>query len=208
MAEYKKIGILGGTFNPIHNAHITIAEHFLKQLNLDIVFFVPANISPFKTDDDASNQLISEERVKMISTAIANNDKFELDTFEIDNGEISYTISTVEYFRNKYPRAELFLLIGDDQAGDFKRWKDWQKILSIASLCIARRSKNFTDDDKVLTEAVLKTKNSKIIWIENVLLDISSTQIRNFISLGKSIEGLVPDNVLNYIEKRQFYRFV
>ncbi|MDP2363174.1 MAG: adenylyltransferase/cytidyltransferase family protein, partial [Ignavibacteria bacterium] len=111
-----RVGIVGGTFNPIHNAHLSIAGHFLDDMRLDIVYFVPANISPFKTDNYTSQDISSEHRIKMLELALKDYKKFSFDTFETDKGDVSYTIDTVKYFREKFPYSRLFLLIGDDQA--------------------------------------------------------------------------------------------
>ena len=127
---------------------------------------------------------------------------------EIQRNGISYTIDTLKYLKSKYLNAELFLLIGEDQAINFNKWNRWQEILKYSQLCIAGRNQNLE-----LSETTQETINNifdeikyKPIWITSPLMDISSSNIRNRISKGQSIKYQVPNSVLSYIEKNNLYK--
>lgn len=202
MAE--RIGIIGGTFNPIHFAHLIIAETFYYQLKLDKCFFVPAYISPFKKN--ATDELISTEHIlNMLKSVFADNPKFEIDTFEINKTEISYTIHTIEYFSNKFEGENLYLLIGDDQASQFQKWKDWEKIIELTQLCVARRKINITKKEIDEINKTLSNNSKTIIWLENPLLEISSETIRYRIKNNIPIKYLVPKEIERYIYQNNLY---
>jgi nicotinate-nucleotide adenylyltransferase len=115
-----KIGLIGGSFNPIHKAHIAAAECFLDALQLDKCVFMPTNISPFKTASASALKISAEHRLECVRLALKNNPKLEISSYEIDKGDISYTYETILYLKNKYPDSELFFLIGGDSASHFR----------------------------------------------------------------------------------------
>lgn len=203
MGHINKIGIFGGTFNPVHNAHLTIAERFVDQCNLDFCLFVPAFISPFKTDDDSINLATPEQRIEMLQLAIADNPKFDIDDFEIQQNGISYSEYTIDYLIKKYSNPELFLLIGTDQAQDFQLWKNWQQILEKTQLCIAHRP-NYKSNKELKDK--LTINNKKPFWIEAPLMEISASDIRMRISEGKEVEKLISNGVINYIKDNGLYK--
>jgi nicotinate-nucleotide adenylyltransferase len=198
-----KIGVIGGTFNPIHIAHLIIAELFSFQLKLDVCFFEPANITPFKINDTSTYFASSSQRIEMIKLAISSNPIFQLDTYEIDNGGISYTYRTIEYFKNKFPDAELFFLIGTDQALKFKEWKNWEYILENIQICLVIRTKELKNRTQLHNSLTINKKSP--LWIESPYLEISSSTIRNNIIEGKSIKYLVPQKVEEYIHLNNLY---
>lgn len=192
----KKLGIYGGTFDPIHLGHLIIAQSFVEQFLLDKCFFVPTKVSPFKTD--IKPFFTDAERIKMIELSIANNPKFEIDLFEINNTEISYTINTVKYFNHAYPETELFLLIGYDQAINFDKWKESNLIQELANVVVAKRYNLFGTSHKAI-----HLKDSFAI-LNNPLIGISSTIIRDRIEARKSIQYLVADDVWKFIEREKY----
>lgn len=200
----KRIGIIGGTFNPIHIAHLIIAETFFYQLKLDYCYFVPAYISPFKKEE--TDKLASpEQRLEMLKLSLVDNQKFGIDTFEINNKEVSYTIRTIEYFSKKFSADDLFYLIGDDHAKNFEKWKDWTKIIEMAQLCIAKR-KIFINENEIFDINKNLTINNKFpIWLDNPLIEISSQNIRERIRNNKSIKYLVTKEVEFYIRDNDIY---
>jgi nicotinate-nucleotide adenylyltransferase len=111
MDNYKRIGIVGGTFNPIHTAHLIIAEIFTEQAQLDKTFFVPANLSPFKIDNDQLNLTTQQQRCEMVELAVKGNPKFGVDSFELDKNGISYSYDTLQHFRAAYPGSDFFILL-------------------------------------------------------------------------------------------------
>jgi len=189
-----RIGIFGGTFNPVHNGHLEIARSFFVEMMLDKLIFVPNNVSPFKIGDNDS--LDSKHRVKMLELALENELSFEIDYFEINREGTSYTVDTVKYLKSKYPDDELFLLLGADQAANFVRWKDADSIREYVKLVVAKR-------DAFAACSGLSDAEFKLL--SNRQIDISSSQIIENIRSGKSIVGLVPDDVAVYIINNLLY---
>lgn len=203
MKKWKKIGIVGGSYNPIHSAHLIIAENFKEQLNLDLVLLIPSNISPNKAA--LQNQYIdSIHRLNMVKLACRSNKYFRVDDIEIQRSGISYTIDTIKYLRGKYLNAELYLLVGEDQAEKFNQWMKWEEILKLTQLCIACR--DLDSNNKVLVNEIFEAVNYKPIWIKSPLIDISSTNIRNRLKKGETIRYQVPNSVFNYIDKNCLYK--
>ncbi len=201
----KRIGIIGGTFNPPHIAHLIIADRFAEQMRLDECYFIPAALSPFKIDDDRSLYASAEERLQMARLAIRQNPVFNVEDVELVKGGVSYSIDTISYFKNKFPEADLFLLIGTDQAVDFKKWKSWEEILKTVQLCVVRRPKALKGNTEVEITEELKSGFKKPQWIDAPLMEISATEIRERVLHKKSIRFVVPRNVEEYIFKNNLY---
>lgn len=200
----KRIGIIGGTFNPIHIAHLIIAETFFYQLKLDYCYFVPAYISPFKKEQ-ADKLALPEHRLEMLKLSLKDNQKFGIDTFEINNKDISYSIKTIEYFARKFADCNLFFLIGDDQAENFDKWKDWRKIIDTVQLCIAKRRIDLNATERKKVNEKLTINNKFPIWLDNPLMEISSEGIRERIRNNKSIKYLVTKEVELFIRDNHIY---
>lgn len=204
--KMKKIGIIGGTFNPIHIAHLVMADRFSEQMTLDECYFVPAALSPFKTEQNPADFASPEHRLKMVELAIAENPVFKMDNVELKKGGVSYSIDTISYFKNSFPDSDLFLLIGTDQAIDFKKWKAWEEILKTVQLCIVHRPEILKDrtDTEITEELTVDFK--KPVWIQAPLLEISATEIRAKIFKNESIRYIVPREVAEYIFKNNLYK--
>ena len=200
----ERIGIFGGTFNPLHNGHLIFAQKFTEQLGLLKCLFVPAYISPFKTDDYDDSNNMSHHRIEMLKLGISSNPKFSLDLFEIEKKGISYTIDTVKYIQNIYKNSQLFLLIGYDQIVSFKEWKEWKNILEIVQLCVLIRPKIIVDIERITHD--LKITFKKPIIINTPLLDISSTDIRKRVSDNLPINELVTPEIESYILSNNLYK--
>lgn len=193
-----RIGIFGGTFDPIHLAHIKLAEKYLEQFHAKELYFIPCYISPFKTDKDFL--IDSQHRIKMIELSINENPKFKVDTFEIENQRISYTYLTIKYFKSKLSNNhKIDLLIGEDQAINLHLWKNWEYILENSNLCIAKR------DLKQNKVKYTFEDYKKYETIDLPTINISSSQIRANIQSGISIEGMVDNRVITYIEDNKLY---
>ncbi|MCE5304624.1 MAG: nicotinate (nicotinamide) nucleotide adenylyltransferase [Chloroherpetonaceae bacterium] len=198
-----KIGIYGGSFDPIHIGHLIIVERFIEILNLNKCLFIPSYISPFKAEENAN--ISAETRLEMLKLATESNPAFEIEDYEINRREISYTIDTLLYLQSKYPDSELFLLIGSDQARDFHKWKNFQDIMSIANICIAKRILNY-DVNIFPFELYLNQKSKQIIKLNTPIIEISSTEIRERIKEGRSIKYMLTPSVYNYINENNIYK--
>lgn len=191
----KKIGILGGSFNPIHEAHISVAHYFIEYYSAEKVLFIPCNVSPFKTNEDMAP---NKNRLEMVKLAIANNPSFEVSSFELEKQGISFTYQTVEHFKRLYPQDNLCLLIGGDQAEKFHNWKNWQFILDNADIYVALR-KGY----KIPTYEFESYKRA--IYMEMPFIEISSSEIREEISNGKRNLDYLNPIVESYIIENRLY---
>ncbi len=198
-----KIGIYGGSFDPVHLAHLKMAEAFLASCSLDICYFVPTTVSPFKIGEKQANE---RNRYNMLKIAIEDNTKFQVSDYEISSPDaVSYTYKTVTHFTNTFPDAEIFLLIGGDNASTFQKWKNWEYILENVTLCIVDRPGALSDKQKEEIKKALSIKSKEPHWVSAPLMEISSTIIRANVSKGFSIKKLVPKKVENYIKEHQLY---
>ncbi len=196
-----RLGLFGGSFNPIHIAHLIIADRFVEQLGLDRCYFIPAAQPPLKSIPP--HELApAAHRVAMVQAAIAGHPRFEIDTCEVERGGISYTIETVEHFRQRFPQAELFLLIGADQLLEFHLWHRWQQLVHLVQICIAPRP---MANPERLQEQLARIHAASPQFLEVPLLEISSSDIRHRRARGLSIRYLVPEAVLRYIYEQRLY---
>jgi len=198
------IGIIGGSFNPIHIAHLIIADRFVDQMALDQCVFVPVSQSPFKQGDLALAP--AADRLAMVRDATQQHDKFRVSDVEIQRGGVSYTIDTIRHFAEHHPGANISLLIGSDQAIEFVRWHSWQEILREAQLCVVRRPFLLTPEMEWRTTETLTIDGKAPVWINAPLLEISSTEIRRRVREGKSINYLTVKSVRDHIAERGLYR--
>ena len=185
-----KIGILGGTFNPPHIGHIVLAKEIYEKLELDKILLIPTNIPPHKEDEGVSADI----RLNMIKLAAKGQKAFEVTDIELKRGGISYTIDTVNKLKEVYSKDELYLIVGSDLANDFSSWKDFDQLSNLVKIVVAQRDK-----------APLKRKNNFIV-VNITQIDTCSSDIRELIKEGKSIKGLVDNDVVDYIEKYGLYR--
>lgn len=194
----KKIGLFGGTFDPVHLGHLIIAEFIREAANLDKVVFIPARVHPFK-----NNLLIlpSQHRYNMLKLAIRKNPSFLVSDMELKQEGTSYTVDTLRNFRQKYPadRFELYFLIGADNVAQFHLWKQPENLLRLSKFIIFGRP-----GFKVEMESGSYFSASQ--FIEAPLLEISSTQIRSRVQQNLSIRYLVPPAVEAYIESHSLYK--
>ena len=197
-----RTGIFGGSFNPVHLGHLIITDRFRESLNLDKVLLVPSNISPFKVGMKEEYAPASD-RIAMLKLAFASVTYAEVDTFEITKAGISYSADTIEYLANKYAGAELFFLIGEDQAEKFSKWKTPRRIASLAQICIAGRDLQTMVAKKI--EETFAEIDVKPIQINSPIIEISSSEIRRRIRENKSINFLTPPEVADYIRTHKLY---
>jgi len=190
----KNIGLYFGSFNPIHNGHIEIANFLIKTGCLDEVWFVVSPQSPFK---EKYSLLNDNYRYQMVLMAIENNEHFHACDIEFNLPRPSYTINTLHELNKKYPAISFSLIMGADNLASIHQWKKSEEILKGYKIFVYPRKNSETE--------VLKNPAS-VIMIDAPLLDISSTAIRDLIRQGKDIGHLLPVKVFEYIKKMGFYR--
>jgi len=188
-----RLGILGGSFNPVHLGHLFLADKALVTLKLDRIVMIPANISPFKINAQSTEDN-SNDRIDMLAAAVIGDSRFAIDDCEIKRQGVSYTVDTLEDIIARYLCEKPYLIIGDDLAKDFLKWKDSKKILKLADIVIARR----------LNTAAGKYQFPHTV-IDNEIINISSQTVRKKISEGSDWRSLVPCTVRVIIEDRRLY---
>jgi nicotinate-nucleotide adenylyltransferase len=195
------IGLLGGTFDPIHYGHLIIAEATRDQLGLDQVEFLPANDPPHKPDDAVSPV---EDRIAMVQAAINGVPYFTLNCIEVERVGPSYTVDTLERLKIRRPQDDFYFIVGGDSLRDFPTWKAPARILELASLAIIDRP-GATYDLSGL-EATLPALRERSAFIDAPLIDISATILRTRCAEGRSVRFQTPDAVIAYIEAERLYR--
>ena len=185
-----RIGIMGGTFNPVHLGHLNMAEQVRKKLDLDEIWFIPNNIPPHKQMD---SNITTKDRLAMLSLAMRLNPHFRIMLLEILRGGVSYTVDTLRYLKKRAPRNQYYLIMGSDEVESFPKWKDPEIITRLATLVGVKRP-NYQVESKY-----------PMIWVDAPSLEISSSYIRQNVAMGQSIRYLVPEKVWQYIQERGLY---
>jgi len=184
-----KIGILGGTFDPIHTGHLSVAEAAYEQLPLDKILFVPAYLSPHK--EKKTFHATPEDRLEMVRLGIQDVPYFEVSECEFQRGGVSYTVETLRELKKEYLNAELYLILGFDAHEKFSTWRDPEEIQKLAKLVVANR----------VSVADSETSHSIVVSCG----DVSSTSIRALIENDQDISKLVPEPVEAYIRNQNLY---
>jgi nicotinate-nucleotide adenylyltransferase len=179
-----RIGILGGSFNPIHNGHIQIALSVMEKLLLDQIWIIPSGKHPFKPQDDL---LDAGLRVKLIQKAIEHITYFELSFADLNCTKPSYTDELMKKLQHDHPGEQFFFIIGADNIFQLPKWHNWNWLVDHVQLVAVNRP------DTNLDEIIKLDYASKIIFVNINPIPISSTMIRQYVKEGKSIYGLVPD---------------
>lgn len=188
----KRIGILGGTFDPIHHGHLALAKAAQKQFQLDKVLFVPAFIPPHKTEK--TDITPAPYRYRMVEMAVLDEPDFEVSDIEFVRPEISYTADTLRRLKMMYPDADLFLILGEDSLAAISSWKEPEQIFKMAGILAAKR------------QGSSAPKAEKVNWIDMPECPLSSSRIRESLRSGKSKTGeFFPANVEQYIKKMKLY---
>lgn len=197
-----RIAMYGGSFNPIHNGHLQLAELFICELKLDMCLLMPTASPPHKS----SAEIVSSyHRVNMCNLATANIEKCEVSTIEIERDGKSYTIDTLRRLKQEYPNSELFLLMGADMFLSLDTWKKYREILSLATVCAIPRNEN-SSMELIKYAEFLNTLGGKTFILNRSVMQVSSSQIRKAVKGNNSISSLVPTAVIEYIDENKLYR--
>ncbi len=216
----QKLGILGGTFNPIHYGHLAAAEEVRDRLKLDRILFIPSYLPPHKFEEEVPSAV---QRLEMVRLATTDNPFFEPSEIEINRGGRSYTIDTVEALRQMFPGAELYFITGLDSFLEIRTWRQWERLLPLCNfVVISRPGYHFADLAKIsfmesaageltrldrgdLRQATVRSAAFTIFLERIPLFDISSTDIRKRVKAGVSLKYLLPDAIETYIITNKLY---
>lgn len=199
----KKIGIMGGTFNPIHIGHLILGQTALEQFQLDKVLFMPTKNPPHKRYDNIVDDAI---RAEMVLIAIKDNPYFELSTFEMDREGITYTADTLTQLTKQNPDEEYYFIVGADSLFYIDRWKDPATIFKLSRLLAAVRGQASNKDMLRKIEELNETFHASVELLNSPNIDISSSEIRERIQNGMDIQYYVMPDVARYIQSNNLYR--
>ena len=200
-----RLGIFGGTFDPVHFGHLALAEECLAAANLDELWLVPAASPPHKGGKKLSR---FDQRKEMLELAIAGNEKFKVEPMEADRPGPSFTIDTLEEIQKRKPNDELFLIIGGDSALEFSTWKDPAKIASLATIIVRIRPGVIMPTEQEFISQLGKELGvvPKVIFVAGPpFLDVSSSLLKERVSNNKSVRYLLPRAVEVYIQQKKLY---
>ena len=197
------IGVLGGTFDPIHSGHLIIAEEARLKLGLARVLFVPAGQQWLKAGISIAS---AARRMEMVRLAIATNPNFEISAVDIDRPGPSYSVDTIAILQQQIgAEAKIFFLVGWDSLAELPQWREPDRLIQLCKLVAITRPGFSRPDLKVLESSVPGVTES-VVWLDITPIDISSTDIRERVAQGLSINGLVPEAVESYIKEHELYR--
>lgn len=198
----KKVGIMGGTFNPIHNGHLFLAEHACEQAGLDYVMFMPTLNPPHKADI----ALVSaEHRINMVKLAIKSNPKFILSDLELNRPGLTYTSDTLNILKEREPDTEFYFIVGADSLMMMPNWRNPQTVFSLSVIVAGGRADYSMEQLKKQAKYLEETYKGKVILLDMPTMEISSEKIRDRLSNNKSVRYYVPDEVLSYINENNLY---
>jgi nicotinate-nucleotide adenylyltransferase len=187
-----RVGVLGGTFDPVHNGHLALAAAAREELALEEVLFVPAGLPWRKAGREIASD---EDRMAMLRLAIAAEPAYRISTLELEREGPSYTADTLEALHAERPDDELFFLMGEDALADLPNWVRPERIVELAKLVVARRR-----------DGAGTMKRDGVVRLEMPLVPVSATEVRERVRRGEPIEGMVPAAVAGYIRERGLYR--
>ena len=206
MSNVQKIGLFGGSFDPIHLGHVEIAQMAIKEIPLDILIVMPAGKAPHKNGAFFSDEL----RLKMTQAAMAelNDDRIVVSDWEVKqaqvNGKTSFTVDTMRYLKKKYPGSELYLILGTDMFNILSMWKDPEIIAANMKLVLVNRRGEKLYKPRIKKDSVYTNIYSPDVVISAEPLEVSSTEIRRRLASGESVDGLVPDSALQVLKNASF----
>ena len=200
-----RLGLFGGTFDPVHYGHLLLAECAREQCGLDQVWFLPTAVPPHKQGRQPTS---AEPRVEMLELAIAGHQQFSVSRHEVDRGGVNYTVDTLTHFRQQDPDGELLFLMGADMFHDLPNWRESARVIELALPVVVRRAGEPPLDFARLTDVATPERIEAIRahQVEMPLVGFSSTEIRRRVAEGQSIRYHTPRAVQKYIETHGLYR--
>ena len=199
-----KIGIMGGTFDPIHNGHLMLGKYAYKQFALDQIWFMPNGNPPHKASESIESQ--TKHRVEMVKLAIQDTDYFSLQPYEVENRDVHYSYKTMEHFKAVYPEYEFYFIIGADSLFDIEKWRLPERLLKTCVMLAAYRDEKGTEEMMSQIQYLNQKYEADIRLLNTPNVDISSSEIRKRLKDGISIQGMVPESVKDYIEAKQLFK--
>lgn len=196
-----RLGILGGTFNPLHLGHLICAQEAHLQLGLDRVVLIPAGQSPHKSGDEDDPG--ARHRLALCRLAVADDERFEVSPIEVERPGPSYTVDTLEELSSREPDSELYLIVGGDVAAGLPTWREPERVLSLARLAVAKRRGT---PRRSIDQALAGLQGGRrTAFFAMPRIGISSTEIRRRVQMQEPIRYLVPDLVASYIDEHRLY---
>lgn len=199
----RKIGIMGGTFDPIHIGHLILGEKAYEQLGLEKVLFMPSGNPPHKKN--RKGRASDEQRVEMVARAIAPNPHFELSTIEMHEEGYSYTYRTLEQLNAENPDIEYYFIIGADSLFSLDDWMKPDRICAACTVVVATRNHTPVGKIDVEMKRLSEKYHGNFIRLDTLNIDVSSQILRRWVQEGKSIRYYCSDSVISYIESQQIY---
>ncbi len=194
-----KVGVLGGTFDPLHLGHLRAAEVARDELTLERVLCVPAQNPPHKRGDAVTD---ASARVSMLELVLGDEDGFELSSVEIERGGPSYTIETLDELQRRHPGDDYWFITGSDAFMEIRTWKDWEALFERYAFAVHERPGVLLEE---ASRAVPSSLHERIVFLKREMLNVSSTEIRSSVRDGRSIRFLVPEAVEDYIRRNRLY---
>lgn len=199
-----KIGIMGGTFDPIHKGHLMLGEYAKKLYGLDKIWFMPNGNPPHKLNSKIESQTI--HRVEMVKRAIECIEGFELQLYEVERKDVNYSYLTMQHFKEIYPEDEFYFIVGADSLFAIETWKNPELLLKSCILLAAYRDGKNTDEMETQIQYINEKYGADIRLLNTPNVDVSSSQIRLMMKEGDSIKELVPESVYSYIQDNNLFR--
>lgn len=188
-----KIGLYFGSFNPVHNGHLIIANHVLNETDIKKVWFIVSPQNPFKPEASLLNEY---DRLHLLRVATEDDNRIDVLDIEFQLPRPSYTSNTLAYLKERYPNHQFVIIMGGDSFQNLNKWKNWEAIVSNYEIMVYSRP-GFKTENKI---------NASLTLLDAPLLEISSTQIREYLKKRKSIRYLVPESVFEEIKKGNYYK--
>ncbi len=199
-----KIGILGGTFDPIHNGHLALGHYAKEQFMLDQIWVMPNGNPPHKNDDIIESK--TKHRVEMVRLAIQDEKDFVLECYEVNRKETNYSYLTMEYFQQHYPEHEFYFIIGADSLFSIEKWKCPERLLKTCVVLAAYRDGKSRMEMEEQIRCINQKYQADVRLLSMPNIDVSSTEIREDLKYHESIQKLVPKAVYEYILENQLFK--